>query len=129
MDEVALTSLTARLLERTDIKPWIFYSDAPDGKADGLTRLGATVVRVGRRVDGLDLREVLRILHERGSTSLMVEGGARVLGAFLHFGLATQVIVTKSPSKMAGLAGPGIPRFSVSESERFGEDTVIWGLP
>ena len=120
--------LTARLLDRKDIKPWIFYSDAPEGKADDLTRLGATVFQVGRRVDGLDLREVLRLLHERGITSLMVEGGARVLGSFLLAGLATQAVITVNPTKMAGLAGPGIPRFASSQSEVCGNDRVTWGL-
>ena len=129
LDSHLRTPLTARLLERTDIKPWIFYSDAPEGKADDLTRLGATVFRVGRRIDGLDLREVLAILRERGIASLMVEGGARVLGSFLRSGHAAQVIVTESASKITGVAGPAIPPFKVSEREIFGADTVTWGQP
>ena len=129
LDSHLRTPLTSRLLERTDIKPWIFYSDAPEEKADGLTRLGATVIRVSRRIEGLDVSEILGLLHERGIASLMVEGGARVLGSFLRFGHAAQVIVTESSSKMAGLAGPGIPPFKVFEREAFGHDTVIWGIP
>ena len=129
LDSHLRTPMTARLLDRSDIKPWIFCSDAPEGKADGIARLGATVIRIGRRADGLDLREVLQKLHERGIASLMVEGGARVLRAFLHSGLATQVIVTVNPGRMKGVAGPGIPRFRTHQAERFGEDTVTWGLP
>jgi GTP cyclohydrolase II len=129
LDSHLRTPLTARMLERTDIKPWIFCSDEPGEKGADLAGLGATVIRVGRRANGLDLEEVLRILHEKGIASVMVEGGAHVLSSFLHLGLATQVIVTESPSKMVGLAGPGMPRLATFERETVGEDAVTWGMP
>jgi riboflavin biosynthesis pyrimidine reductase len=128
----------ARLLSREDRKPWIFHSrdlgpvastgKAKAGKGDALKAKGARLFRVARGPGGLDLYEVLRSLGAAGISSLMVEGGARVLRAFLIGGFADQVVVTVNPSPMRGLLGPSIPPLAQGLTEDYGADSVTWGI-
>ncbi len=70
---------------------------------------------------------MLHALADQGMQSLMVEGGARVLAAFMKQGLARQAVVTISPSQMDGVPGPGIPALLSPARETLGPDTVLWG--
>jgi riboflavin-specific deaminase-like protein len=119
--------LGARLLARNDRKPWLFHRDDPRGNAAELRGRGALLFPVGQGPGGLDLYQVLQSLGAEGISSLMVEGGARVLRAFITAGFAEQVVVTVSPSAVQGLPGPGIPGLVESLMETVGEDTVSWG--
>ena len=117
----------ARLLARVDRAPWIFHAPGNPETAAHLEAKGAVLFEVGRGEGGLDLRQVLEVLKARGISSLMVEGGARVLRAFITQGLAAQVVVTESPQRIEGISGPGIPALASPISERCGEDLVTWG--
>jgi riboflavin-specific deaminase-like protein len=117
----------ARLLAREDRKPWVFYAEDVGGKAATVQGAGATLFRVGRGPGGLDLYEVLQALGAAGIASLMVEGGARVLRAFMTAGFAEQVVVTVSPATVEGLPGPGMPGLVESMTEMIGTDSVTWG--
>jgi len=119
----------ARLLSRTDRKPWIFFCEAPGPQCRALEQRGASLFRASRGPGGVDLYDLLRILGGRHIRSLMVEGGARVLRAFLAAGFVDQVIVTTSPSMAEGLAGPALPAFLQTLTESVGPDTVTWGTP
>jgi riboflavin-specific deaminase-like protein len=120
--------LDARLLGRTDRSPWIFHADASADAARELTARGARLFAVGRGEGGLDLLQVLRELASLGIASVMVEGGARVLSAFLSQGLVSQVVVTTSPSELTGVMGPVLPAFARSVEDAYGADTVTWGM-
>ena len=126
--------LAARLLAREDRTPWIFASNEPqddgperDEKARALQKRGARIFRVSRGPGGLDLYPVLRALGAEGIASLMVEGGAKVLRAFITAGFAEQLVVTVTPSAVQGLQGPDMPGLIRSVTERFGADSVTWG--
>ncbi len=119
----------ARLLSRVDRKPLIFFCDDVDGNGAALEQRGARLFRAARGPGGVDLYDVLRTLGTEGIRSLMVEGGARVLRAFLASGFADQVIVTTSPSSVQGMPGPDLPGFVKEISEHVGPDTVTWGMP
>ncbi|MCX7827935.1 MAG: bifunctional diaminohydroxyphosphoribosylaminopyrimidine deaminase/5-amino-6-(5-phosphoribosylamino)uracil reductase RibD [Thermanaerothrix sp.] len=77
----------------------IFTSqDAPADKLACLSNMGVTVIQVPR-VDGrLDLNRVLAELGRLGVNNLLVEGGARVLGAFVESGLGDMVSLFIAPS-------------------------------
>jgi len=120
----------ARLLAREDRKPWVFHSSdaGPAGAAAAVLQdRGARLFRVGRGPGGLDLYEILMKLGAAGISSLMVEGGARVLRAFMAAGFAEQIVVTVSPSPVQGMAGPGMPGLVESLTEAYGSDSVTWG--
>jgi riboflavin-specific deaminase-like protein len=128
--------LGARLLAREDRKPWIFHSrdagaagpaEAAAEKAAALVEKAARLFRVTRGPGGLDLYEVLQSLGAAGISSLMVEGGARVLRAFITAGFADQLVVTVSPSTVQGMPGPDMPGLVQSLTEACGADSVTWG--
>jgi diaminohydroxyphosphoribosylaminopyrimidine deaminase/5-amino-6-(5-phosphoribosylamino)uracil reductase len=56
---------------------------------------------------GLDLSALLGELHAREMTNVLVEGGGRVLGAFLRDGLADEARVFVAPRLIGGEAAPG----------------------
>ncbi len=118
---------SARLLAREDRTPWVFFRDDSLGRAEELQRRGARLFRVPPGPGGLDLYSVLQVLSAEGIRSLMVEGGARVLRAFITSGFADQLVVTESPSPIKGLAGPTIPALDRRLSENVGADVVTWG--
>ena len=120
---------SARLLARADRKPWIFHCGEPRAAGADLEQRGARLFRVSRGPGGVDLYAVLRALQAEGIHSLMVEGGAKVLRAFLTAGFAEQVVVTVSPSTVQGLQAPDIPGLVQTISEKVGADTVTWGTP
>ncbi len=122
----------ARLLAREDRKPWIFHAEVSDEQAAAekvaaLTEKGARLFQVTRGPGGLDLYDVLRSLGAAGISRLMVEGGARVLRAFIAAGFADQLVVTVSPSTIRGMPGPDMPGLVQSLTETFGTDSVTWG--
>lgn len=125
----------SRLLARKDVKPWIFCGpEDVRARASALEAAGARVFTVARRGDGLDLAEVLAALGREGIGSLMVEGGAHVLRAFLSSHLADQAVITVCPFPLEGLrvledsADPeSLPGLDDEAREAHGRDTVVWG--
>jgi diaminohydroxyphosphoribosylaminopyrimidine deaminase / 5-amino-6-(5-phosphoribosylamino)uracil reductase len=83
---------------------------------------------------GLD--DTLRGLRERGVRSLLLEGGARLAGAFLERSLVDRLIIFRSPTIVGAshalgafdFAPPGFPaaleRSRVVERRPFGDDTM-----
>lgn len=74
-----------------------------------LTSLGATLLPLPSGADGgLDLQLLLKQLGERGVTSLMVEGGARLITALLRARLASRMVVCVAPKILGeGLSAIG----------------------
>lgn len=110
----------------------------PEARA-ALQAAGAQILELPAGADGcVDLPSLLDALGERGTRSLMVEGGARVITSFLTAGLVDQVIITIAPLFVGGLnalaglvnAGPAagpFPRLQEAGSTRLGEDFILWG--
>ena len=127
--------LSARLLARTDLHPWIFHDrGAPAENARELASRGARLFPLDLSAGGLPLEKTLGVLCSEGISTLMVEGGARVLRSFLSSRLACQAVVTISPVTLDGIrvyrdpAEAGrLPDLLDQEQERCGQDTVIWG--
>lgn len=100
---------------------------------------GVTTVRCPASRHGLDLSALLRILGERGIQSLLVEGGAGIMGSMIRERLIDKVYMFKAPKLMGGddgvpvASGPG-PR-TMDEClvlrdlrvRRFGDDVLIRG--
>ncbi len=73
-----------------------------------LEHAGATVLRVDSVQENpahLDLRAVLRALATRNIRTLMVEGGAQIITAFLQTQLVDRVILTITPTFVGGVRG------------------------
>ncbi|HVO21470.1 MAG TPA: bifunctional diaminohydroxyphosphoribosylaminopyrimidine deaminase/5-amino-6-(5-phosphoribosylamino)uracil reductase RibD [Anaeromyxobacter sp.] len=99
---------------------------------------GVELVRCRPGPGGVDLRDLLRKLADRGVAHLLVEGGAAVHARFLAAGLADEVAIVVAPKLLGGdgvplLAGPGPARMAGAlrlddvRVERLGEDILVRG--
>ncbi len=108
-------------------------------KARGLTEMGAEVLELPS-IDGVvDLRELLKQLGHREITSVLVEGGGRLLGSFFDLGLVDKVVAFVAPMIIGGkeamtpVSGKGVDhiaqavRLSRVQVQRFGADVMISG--
>jgi GTP cyclohydrolase II len=114
-------------------------------KAAALLARGAQLLPVPLDDQGkLALCALLSTLADRGITSLMVEGGARVITSFLEQNLVDQIVLTIAPVILAGL--PAVERdhrLNMQENsseaaqifarlremgyDRSGQDLIVWG--
>jgi len=98
------------------------HASAPSGRAEALRARGAEVLLLegsglfDGKSGGLDLGEVLAVLHRRGVNYLLVEGGASVLASFFRENRVDEVSLFLAP-KFLGRGvriGDGL-RFSCME--------------
>jgi 3,4-dihydroxy 2-butanone 4-phosphate synthase/GTP cyclohydrolase II len=117
--------------------PWIATTAPADPtRLAALERAGAQVLVLPASDDGrVDPGALLGRLGELGIGSLMVEGGAAVIGSFLRERLVNFIVLTIAPLFLGGLpsveigrAG-GLPRLADLQFAAFGQDLVIWGRP
>jgi diaminohydroxyphosphoribosylaminopyrimidine deaminase/5-amino-6-(5-phosphoribosylamino)uracil reductase len=124
------------LRQQSDAPTWIFcQEDAPAGRQQVLEKAGAVIHRVDSDELGqLDLSQMLRCLGKSSITSVLVEGGAAVHGAFLRAGLADEVCLLIAPffvgeTGMPLLTGdPPKMRLTETETEKLGQDILLRGL-
>lgn len=79
---------------------------APKEKQQLLEQAGAVVLRVASapgNASHVDLRALLQALGARHIRSLMVEGGAQVITAFLQAQLVDRVVITFAPTFIGGV--------------------------
>jgi riboflavin biosynthesis pyrimidine reductase len=92
-------------------------------RARELLRKGATLLPVKGDDQGrLFLPHLLKGLSQRGIKSVMVEGGAKVIGAFIRQNLADRVMLTITPVYVGGLKALERP---LSESPELHETRVF----
>jgi diaminohydroxyphosphoribosylaminopyrimidine deaminase / 5-amino-6-(5-phosphoribosylamino)uracil reductase len=70
--------------------------------AAALRQAGAEILVVGEATGRVDLAEVLRVLGSRGVISVLVEGGAEVLGAAFDAGMVDKVVAFIAPVIIGG---------------------------
>jgi len=142
LDATLKLSPAAKMLgQDSAASTWIFCGPAADPqRAAALAEAGAVLKPVAIDAGGkLDLGAVLSELGKAQITSVLVEGGSRVHGAFLRAGLVDAVSLFLAPLFLGGdgiplLDGLGLetvqeaPRFDISRVKRFGQDVMIEGL-
>ncbi len=130
------------------LHPWIATAEGADiEKGSALEAAGARLLRLPAQSAGeIDLDLLLEHLAGRGINSLMVEGGARVITAFLRQRLVDQVILTIAPVFLGGLhaveellgqdgsrteltpvSGLAFPHLKEAGYAKWGEDLIVWG--
>ncbi|MHB8094436.1 MAG: bifunctional diaminohydroxyphosphoribosylaminopyrimidine deaminase/5-amino-6-(5-phosphoribosylamino)uracil reductase RibD [Candidatus Aminicenantales bacterium] len=104
LDSRLRTPLDARILSSMKTEKVLIFTanSRPGAKSAALEARGAEIVRIAPVGAGLDLGKVLEELGKREIASLLVEGGSRVLTAFLEKGLADKVLLTLSPKLIGG---------------------------
>ncbi|MFG1496138.1 RibD family protein [Saccharospirillum sp. HFRX-1] len=111
---------------------WVLTT--PEGAAD---RDDCELIVVPSDADGhVNLHAAMAVLHERGIRSLMVEGGASVITAFLRTALADAVILTVAPVFVGGYNAVGqlggtdslpFPHIDDLRSQQLGDELIVWG--
>lgn len=135
LDTHLRTPATANLLHGP-LYPWIACAQGADvARSAALKAAGAQVISLPPgETGGVSLPALLAELSRRGIANLMVEGGARLIGAFLAARLADQVMITIAPVFVGGLpaieAGSlagSMPHLASPQVQRCGNDLVVWG--
>jgi len=110
-------------------------------KAEALARLNGEAVVVGDGVGKVDLPRLMKLLGEREVTSILVEGGSRLLGSMFDCGLVDKVIAFVAPIIIGGseaktaVGGLGVEQVAQAlrlervSFERFGDNMMVTGYP
>ncbi len=130
--QLVQTALTAPL--------WVVCrGDASASKETNLRKAGVEVIRIPPGGLGVDLPAMLKELGQRRLSSILVEGGGRVLGSFIQDGLADEFRFFYAPKILADPSGVcmlrGRPRLKVADcvrayemsARRLGEDLLVCG--
>ncbi|XOF34541.1 MAG: bifunctional diaminohydroxyphosphoribosylaminopyrimidine deaminase/5-amino-6-(5-phosphoribosylamino)uracil reductase RibD [Candidatus Electrothrix sp. YB6] len=127
------------LRQESDAGTWIFCSkEAPAERQGKLEQAGAVVHRVKSNQDGRpDLHQILQQLGSADITSVLVEGGAGMHGAFLREHLVDQVYLFMAPYFIGEAGTPLIAGYSMGKekirlaettTELVGQDILVQGL-
>lgn len=117
---------------------WIATTVVNFARRQQLEAAGARVLPVTPDQEGrVELGTLLRTLAANGIRSMMVEGGARVLGSFIQARLATYMVVTVAPLLIGGLRAmpnlrptdtpPVFPRVLQPRMCQLGDDMILYG--
>lgn len=118
----------SRLVETAREAPlWAACSeDAPDQSERRLLDAGVEVLRLPSEGGRIDLSALLRELGRRRLTSLLVEGGSRVIGSFIRSRQADDFFLFYAPKILAD--GEGIPMIQGSVCEEMADATPVYDL-
>lgn len=131
LDSQLRSSADAKIIKRG---AWIVTTmSAPVACEQRLLDAGALIKRLPADDLGrVSLPHLLTWLNQQNIATLMVEGGARVIEAFLKARLVDRVIVTVSPQYVGGLKPVanllGETRLQDVEIVQLGDDVVIKGV-
>jgi diaminohydroxyphosphoribosylaminopyrimidine deaminase / 5-amino-6-(5-phosphoribosylamino)uracil reductase len=123
-----------------EIPVWVACTTyASETAENALKAAGVSVLRLPDEEGRIPLRDLLHEIGRRGVTSLLVEGGGRVVGSFLDTGLADEFHFFYAPKILADPKGTamvsGRPRNMMVEAmpaydlkvRRFGQDVLLTG--
>ncbi|MHA7878604.1 MAG: RibD family protein [Saccharospirillum sp.] len=123
---------SSRLCQGGDHGCWVLTT--PEAATD---RTDCELLVVPGDDDGhVNLSLALSVLYERGIRSLMVEGGANVITAFLRGGLADAAVLTVAPVFVGGYKAVGtlgrtdataLPRLHALHSRQLEDELIVWG--
>ncbi len=133
--------LTSQLVKTAAQSPvWAAgREDASPRRRQALTDAGVNVLALPAGPSGIDLAALLRELGRCGFNSVLVEGGARIIGAFMEQDLGDEFYFFYAPKILGDPQGvplvSGSPRQRMADAvpvydlrvRRFGEDVLLSG--
>ena len=108
-------------------------------KKERLEKSGVSVLDSGDGSSRIDIVRLMKILGDKGITSLFVEGGAGVIASFFQHGIVNKALFFKAPKVLGGDDGVPVCRGSGAKTmdraldlehvtvNRFGDDVLIRG--
>ena len=130
-DSHARLPLDCRLLATLDEAPVtvVHGPEADPGRVEALLRAGAETIAVGGATPAERVRPALVELGRRGLTSLLLEGGATLAGAFAAAEMVDEARVFVAPLLLGGpmpeVPVAGAAQGALVEARTVGEDTLI----
>ena len=124
---------TARLCQHPDKRCWILTTRSTSREMQDHTEVMTMECDDEERVP---LESALELLLNKGIRSLMVEGGATVITAFLEAQLVDAVVLTIAPRFVGGYKAVGklenvpsknLPRINPVYAEKLNNDLIVWG--
>jgi riboflavin-specific deaminase-like protein len=123
----------ARLCSLPDKRCWVLTTgDSEDTSIEGLE-----ITALEGNADGrVCLQRALKLLWSKGIKSLMVEGGASVISAFLKAQLVDAIVLTITPRLVGGYKAVSdlecvsrcvLPQIKPFFSQHLGDDLIVWG--
>ncbi len=103
VDSHLRTPLTAKILQQPD-ETLIMTGSDDDEARQKLQQAGATVVKLARDEQGVDLEAVLRELADREVNEVLLESGAVLSGSMLQAGLIDALVIYMAPVLMGDSA-------------------------
>jgi diaminohydroxyphosphoribosylaminopyrimidine deaminase/5-amino-6-(5-phosphoribosylamino)uracil reductase len=115
--------------------------DVPAGRQEKVREQGASVLLCPRKEGRIDLRVLMDKLGAMPITSILVEGGATLMGSLIREKLIDKFYVFKAPKILGGsdgipmARGPGAKELGQgillkeTELKRFGDDLLLIGYP
>jgi riboflavin-specific deaminase-like protein len=123
---------SARLWQQHQKRCWVLTTVEENQVEDG-----PEILKVQGNDEGrVCLTAALQLLYHKGIRSLMVEGGANVITAFLKMQLADVLVLTIAPRLVGGykaVSNLGVenaqffPELAPLFSARSGDDLIVWG--
>lgn len=105
LDTHARTPLTATIVNDECAPTWIVVGkNAADDKVSALEAKNVKVIKMP--TESIKIRSVLKVLGEKGITSLFVEGGSQINGSFVTAKAINQVITYIAPKMIGGALAP-----------------------
>tara|TARA_B110000444_G_scaffold54417_1_gene50476 strand:+ start:96 stop:824 length:729 start_codon:yes stop_codon:yes gene_type:complete len=135
LDGQLRTPPSAKICHHPDKQCWILTVQ-PNAESLGEQVDVLTVQSVDENNQQVPLEAAMSLLRERGIKSLMVEGGAKVITAFLKARLADALILTVAPRLVGGYKAVGdlqVEGFNDQlsihplHSAPAGSDLIVWG--
>jgi len=114
-------------------------TEISEAKKNRLTGIGIQVLQTAATAGLIDLDGLMDVLGQSGVTSLLIEGGSRVIANALAQGIVDKVVLFYAPKILGGDdgvpictgPGPALMRDSIALTDidvrRFGDDVMIEG--
>jgi diaminohydroxyphosphoribosylaminopyrimidine deaminase/5-amino-6-(5-phosphoribosylamino)uracil reductase len=135
VDSLLRMPQTAKLFHHPDKQCWILSVRPCNGQFGNQAEVLTLNCRAEDRQQ-VPLIDALELLREKGIATLMVEGGAKIITAFLKAGLADAIVMTIAPRLIGGYKAVGnlgaipvnrLPRLDPLHFEKLGNDLIVWG--
>ena len=123
---------SAHLWQMSEKRCWVLTTVNQSSAAQGPEILSVQSNAEGR----VCLQAALQLLYQKGIRSLMVEGGANVITAFLKMRLADALVLTVAPRLVGGYKAvsdlgmtqvQSLPTVAPLFTGKSGSDLIIWG--
>ncbi|WP_442594709.1 bifunctional diaminohydroxyphosphoribosylaminopyrimidine deaminase/5-amino-6-(5-phosphoribosylamino)uracil reductase RibD [Neobacillus sp. D3-1R] len=132
----------AKITDCSVAKTWIVTQKGVNPeKIHALEQKGIELLYIPKMASGLDLKELMERLFEKGVTDLLVEGGSEINGSFLREGLINKFFIYMAPKILGGrgsltpFTGDDVENMDqaldviIHEIEQFGTDICITAYP